>query len=222
MNIFTKKGDLNMKKFLSAIAALLVLCLSLTACGGKEDIQNTETPDEPQILTPDEPQAQEPTGPIGNNAVMLQSDAEPLAELTVAKRDRYDNGSYYYMDVAGDNALRCINSSYQTTIRDGETEEEYAQRRAIGMSVTLAPGNPYNLTVGKSDDLSEKLGYPVYLVSFLTGSDLKATCWTVYLTRTEHYSYQFAFAASSQTSLSLEDKIMEYFGTLKLVPMPAQ
>ena len=123
------------------------------------------------------------------------------------------------LDVAGDNALRCINSGYRTTLREGETEEEYAQRRAIGMSVTLSPGNPYNLTVGKSDDLSEKLGHPVYLVSFLTGSDLNATCWTVYLTRTEHYSYQYAIAAASQTSLTLEDQIMDYFGTLTLAEM---
>ena len=217
-----------MKKLLSVIAFVLALCLCLAACGGKEETSKTETPDEPQILTPDEPQTpntnesqvQKPTGPVGNNAVMLQTDAEPLADMEVAKRERYDNGSYYYMDVAGENALRAISSCYLTTIRDGETEEEYAQRRAIGMSVTLTPGNPYNLTVGKSDDLSEKLGYPVYLVTFLTGSDLNATCWTVYLTRTEYYSYQYAFAASSQTSMTMEDKIMEYFGTLKLAPMP--
>jgi hypothetical protein len=151
---------------------------------------------------------------------MLVTDAEPLADLEAVKREHYDNGSYYYMDVAGENALRCINSCYQTTLRDGETEEEYAQRRAIGLSVTLAPGNPYNLTVGKSDELSDALGYPVYLVSFLTGSDLSATCWTVYLTRTEHYSYQYAFAAASQTSLTMEDQIMDYFGTLKLSDLP--
>ena len=210
-----------MKKLLSIAALLLALCLCLAACGGQEEPAKTETPDEPQILTPDQPQVQEPTGPVGNNAVMLQTDAKPLADMEAAKRERYDNGSYYYMDVAGENALRCINSCYLTTLREGETEEEYAQRRAIGMSVTLNPGNPYNLTVGKSDDLSEKLGYPVYLVTFLTGSDLNATCWTVYLTRTEHYSYQYAFAATSQTSLTMEDQIMEYFGTLKLAPMPA-
>lgn len=216
-----------MKKLFSVIALVLALCLCLAACGGQEETTKTETPDEPQILTPDEPQTptvdehHTPAAPVGNNAVMLHSDAEPLADMEAAKRERYDNGSYYYMDVAGENALRAISSCYQTTLREGETEEEYAQRRAIGMSVTLTPGNPYNLTVGKSDDLSEKLGYPVYLVSFLTGSDLNATCWTVYLTRTEHYSYQYAFAASSQTSLTMEDKIMEYFGTLKLAPMPA-
>ena len=143
-------------------------------------------------------------------------------DMEATKRENYGNGSYYYMDVAGDNALRCINSCYQTTIREGETEEEYAQRRSIGMAVTLSPGNPYNLTVGKSDELSEALGYPVYLVSFLTGSDLNATCWTVYLTRTEHYSYQFAFSAEAQTSLQLEEKIMDYFGTLKLGDKPVQ
>lgn len=208
-----------MKKHLNILAALLVLCLFLTACGGNVEQPNDLTPDEPQILTPDEPQEEVQEEASGVNTQMLATDAEPLAEMTQSKRDLYDNGSYYYMDVAGENALRCINSCYLTTIREDETEEEYAQRRAIGMSMTLSPGNPYNLTVGKSDELSDALGYPVYLVTFLTGSDLNATCWTVYLTRTEHYSYQYAFAAASQTSLELEDQIMEYFGTLKLAPL---
>ena len=209
-----------MKKLLTLIASVLVLCLCLAACGEKPETPPVLTPDEPQILTPDEPTPQIPEGEIPFNTQMLLSDAEPLMDLEAAKRERYDNDTYYYMDVAGENALRCISSCYRTTIRDGETEEEYAQRRAIGMSVTLSPGNPYNLTVGHSEELSEALGHPVYLVSFLTGSDLNATCWTVYLTRTEHYSYQYAFAAASQTSLTLEEKIMDYFGTLKLDAMP--
>lgn len=211
-----------MKKLITFTALLLVLCLCLAACGGKTENPKAETPDEPQLLTPDEPRPTVPEGEIPNNAQMLSSDAEPLADLEATKRERYDNDTYYYMDVAGENALRCINSCYRTTIREGETEEEYAQRRAIGMSVTLSPGNPYNLTVGHSKELSETLGHPVYLVSFLTGSDLNATCWTVYLTRTEHYSYQYAFCAASQTSLTMEEKIMDYFGTLKLDAMPEQ
>lgn len=208
-----------MKKHLRLLAFLLVLCLLLAGCGNKVENPQSETPDEPQSLTPDEPVKDTQEESVGHNTMMLSTDAEPLVEMTQAKRDNYDNGSYYYMDVAGENALRCINSCYQTTIREDETEEEYAQRRAVGMSMTLTPGNPYNLSVGQVDELSEGLGYPVYLVTFLTGSDLSATCWTVYLTRTEHYSYQYAFAADSQTSLSLEDEIVEYFRTLKLVKL---
>ena len=208
-----------MKKALRLLAFLLTFCLFLAACGNKTEEPNNLTPDEPQILTPDESRQETPEGPVGNNAMFLTTDAPALMEMTPVKRDHYDNGSYYYMDLAGENALRTINSCYQTTIKEGESEEEYAQRRAIGMAVTLSPGNPYNLSVAKVDELSDALGYPVYLVTFLTGSDLNATCWTVYLTRTEYYSYQYAFAASSQTSLDLEEQMMEYFGTLKLAPM---
>ena len=205
-----------MKKQLRLTALVLILCLCLAACGGGSEDPKTETPDEPQILTPDEPRNEA----VSRNTQMLVTDAEPLADMEVAKRERYDNGSYYYMDVAGENALRCISSCYQNTIRADETEEAYAERRAIGMSVALTPGNPYNLTVGKSEDLTTALGQPVYLVSFLTGSDLNATCWTVYLTRTESYSYQYAFAAASQTSITMEEDILDYFATLKLAEMP--
>ena len=153
---------------------------------------------------------------------MLLSTADPIVDMEATKRQQYDNGSYYYMDTAGQNGMRCISSCYRTTLRADETEEEYAQRRAIGLSVALTPGNPYNLQVAKHDEFSNALGYPVYLVSFLTGSDPNASCWTVYLTHTEDYSYQYAFFAATQTSLELEDKMMEYFGTLKLEPMAEQ
>lgn len=210
-----------MNKYLRYFALLLALCLFLTACGGgNSGDSKVETPDEPKVETPDEPKAEAPDAPVPHNAQMLLSNAEPLADMEATKRERYDNGSYYYMDVAGENALRCISSCYQTTLREDETEEEYAQRRAIGMAVTMSPGNPYNLSVAQIDELSEGLGYPVYLVTFLTGADQNATCWTIYLTRTEHYSYQYAFAAVAQTSLELEDQIVEYFRTLRLEPMP--
>lgn len=204
------------------IALLLVLCLCLAACGNTQK-PATETPDEPQSLTPDEPQGVTPDdGEISSNAQMLLSEAEPPVDMEPVKREHYGNGSYYYMDVAGENALRCVSSCYQNTIKADETEEEYAERRAIGMSVTMSPGLPYNVMVGLSEELSQELGQPVYLVTFLTGSDLNATCWTVYLTRTAHYSYQYAFAAGSQTSLEMEETFMEYFKTLKLVPLTEQ
>jgi predicted small lipoprotein YifL len=218
METITQQGETIMKKQLRLTALVLTLCLCLAACGGGSKDPKTETPDEPQILTPDESRQET----VNRNTQMLVTDAEPLADMEAAKRERYDNGSYYYMDVAGENALRCISSCYQNTIRDDETEEAYAERRAIGMSVALTPGNPYNLSVGKSEDLTKALGQPVYLVSFLTGSDLNATCWTVYLTRTESYSYQYAFAAASQTSITMEEDILDYFATLKLADMPEQ
>ena len=219
------KEDKIVNKFPKFLAASLSLCLLLTGCGKEKAQPDSKTPDEPQqVLTQDEPQHNHPEAvkpeSVGNNTMYLTSDLAPLKEMTQVKRDHYDNGTYYYMDATGENALRCISSSYLTTIREGETEEEYAQRRAIGMSVTLSPGNPYNLTVGKVDELSEALGYPVYVVTFLVGSDLKATCWTIYLTRTEHYSYQYAFSATAQVSLELEDEMMDYFRSLKLEPMP--
>ena len=108
-----------MKKYLRYFALLLTLCLFLTACGGGDTGHSeVETPDEPtQMETPDEPTTGTKDQEIPNNVQMLLSTAEPLMDMEATKRENYGNGSYYYMDVAGDNALRCINSCYQTTIR---------------------------------------------------------------------------------------------------------
>lgn len=207
-----------MNKRFGFIGLLLALCLCFTACGGSPEQTSSTEPDQTVPTTAAQAEAT-PDEAIPHNTLMLFSHAEPVVDMESVKQEHYDNGTYYYMDASGDDAVRCISSCYLTTLKDGETEEDYATRRAIGLSTALTPGTPYDLTVSKNDALSDALGYPVYLVSYFTGGDLNTVCWTVYLTRTEHYSYQYAFAAEAKTSLQIEDRFMDYFCTLKLETM---
>ncbi len=207
-----------MKKSFAVAAAVLALCISLSACGSDPE------PIEPEQTQPTVPVSVPITTPmldVPNNAQMLLSTAEPVTEFSAVKREHYDNGSYYYMDETADQKIRCISSSYQTTIREGETEEDYATRRAIGLSVTLSPGTPYNMNVVHNQELSDALGYPVYLAAYSTGGDLDAVNWTVFMTRTEYYSYQYAFAVSAWDDTVTEDSVMNYFCTLKLTDLPS-
>lgn len=211
-----------------AIAAVgLALCVALSGCGGEAEenvITETttglvETTTEPTTA----PQGQTPsqTEKAPDNTLMLVSTAEPVAEMTALKRDVYDNGSYYYMDTTEDGSLRSISSCYVTTIREGESEEDYATRRALGLATTITPGVPYQLSVVQEQALTDAIGYPVYLVAYFTGSDEKASCWTVYLFRTEHYSYQYAFVTGAVEGLEMESEFVEYFSGMKLEAMDA-
>ena len=204
------------------IAGVLALGLSLCSCGTPEKPRVTEPASTP-VVTPDTPTTAptEPTGEaVPNNDRILLNDAQPVAELSSVKRDRYDNGSYYYMDATEDQALRCISSCYRTTLREEESLEDYAQRRAIGLAIALAPGNPYDLKVTHDEARSDALGLPVYLVDFYTGSDPDRVCWTVLLTHDGDYSYQYAFAASPEQMDLLGDAISTYLSGLELAPMP--
>lgn len=211
-----------MKNLVKISAAVLALSLCLCGCGKDKTPDPTEpdatepAPTVTQEATPDAPEA-----PAPNNTQMLLSTADAVMELDTIKREHYDNGTYYYLDAAGNGVARCISSCYLSTIKDGETEEEYASRRAIGLSATMTPGKPYNLTVAHNEELSNALGYPVYLVSYYTGSDLKTVYWNVYLTRTENYSYQYAFSCTPEQADQLSDAMDNYFVTLKLAEMPA-
>lgn len=210
-----------MKKRSALWVCGLALCLGLTACGGSDDLPATTVPTVSEATTPtaptDGPQA--PTEPAPNNTEWLTSTAEPVVELLEEKRSRYDNGTFYFTDVSQDGNVRRIHSCYLNTIRENEAEDEYVRRRALGLSASIAPGSPYDIHVEYNEELSKALGYPVYLAGYFTGSDADARCWLILLTRTEHYSYQYAFVSETQTGILNEPKFIEYFKTLTLEAM---
>ncbi len=202
-----------MKKLICLTSAALALTLSLTACGGNQTPPVTE----PQPTTVITGATMDEATPV--NSLMLLTTAKPVAELQGVKREHYENGGYYYLDIAEDLSVRCVSSCYSTSIKDGESEEEYAQRRAVGLSMSMTPGTPAEITAGMNDKLSAALGAPVYLVTYVTGSAEKPVRWTVYLTRDENFSFQYAFCTSADADM--ENKIMNYFHTLKLEKMPS-
>ena len=216
-----------MKKRNVLIAVGLTLCLGLSGCGEPAQEETTVISETPaatreqitEATTAPQGQPTQPPQEIPNNDKMLLSAAEPVEELTAVKRDHYDNGTYYYSDINEDGSLRTISSSYVTTLREGESEEDYASRRAIGLSASITPGTPYQLTVVHNEEVSETLGYPVYMVNYFTGSDDNTLCWVVFLTHTEHYSYQYAFAAEAQKGIQMEETFTTYFETLQLEQM---
>lgn len=205
-----------MKKHL-IIAGVLALSLSFSGCG--EAPQSPTEATSPTLATAPVHTPATPSEAVPHNDRILLSKAEPVTELIPLSRSHYDNGTYYYMDATDDLQVRCINSCYQTNLRSDETPEAYAQRRAIGLSASLSPGSPYGVDITVSQELTELLGYPVQLVSYFTGSDLDAAYWTVLLTQTEHYSYQYAFCASPEKADELEDAFVNHFKTLKLEPL---
>lgn len=218
---------MNKKRCMAALAGA-VLCLSLAACGDETPTPTGEKIVSTPVMTT-EPTTEPTTAPQGqsnpkperapDNTLVLQTTAETPVPMKAGKRDVYDNGSYYYTDSAEDGSLRSISSCYVTTIREGESEEDYATRRALGLAAAITPGVPYQMTVVNEKELSDAIGYPVYLVNYYTGSDEEAVSWTVYLIRNEHYSYQYAFAAGAIEGLEMEKTFVEFFKTLKLEAM---
>lgn len=202
-----------MKKLIGLTSAVLALTLSLSACGGNQNPQVTE-PTPTIVITGATMDEATP-----KNSLMLLSNAKAVAELQGVKREHYENGGYYYLDLAEDKSVRCVSSCYITSIKEEESEEEYAQRRAVGLSMSMTPGTPTEVTCGMNDKLSAALGAPVYLVTYVTGNAENPVRWTVYLTRDKDFSFQYAFCTSAEADM--ETKIMDYFHTLKLETMPS-
>lgn len=214
-----------MRKRYAIIACSLALCLGLSGCSNDVDSAATTDPSaavdtQPsEEITVDVEQTVPTTEAAPNNTESLQSTAELKIELVEEKRGYYDNGTYYHTDTATDGSVRRIHSCYLNTIRENEAEDEYVRRRALGLAAPIAPGTPYDLHIQYNEEMSKSLGYPVYLAGYFTGSDDTARSWLIYLTRTEHYSYQYAFIATPEVGKTNEQIFMDYFKTLQLKPM---
>lgn len=214
-----------MKKRYAVIACTLALCLGLSACGGEEDTgasKETAPSTESQTeTTPVQELTTQSTEPAPFNTEALQSTADLGVELLEEKRSHFDNGTYYFTDTTEDGTIRRIHSCYLNTIRENEAEDDYVRRRALGLAASIAPGTPYDIRIAYNEELSKALGYPVYLAGYFTGSDKDARCWLIYLTRTEHYSYQYAFISEPQVGIEKEQDFIDYFKTLQLEQMAA-
>ena len=215
-----------MKKRYAIIACSLALCLGLSACGsgGNDSTSEKETSStvesQPSVETTSiEEQPPLSTEPAPNNTESLQSTADLGVELVEEKRGHYDNGTFYDTDTTEDGSIRRIQSCYLNTIRENEAEDDYVRRRALGLAASIAPGTPYDVHIEYNEELSKGLGYPVYLAGYFTGSDQDARCWLIYLTRTEHYSYQYAFVSETEVGIAKEPEFIEYFKTLQLQPI---
>ncbi len=137
-----------MKKLICLTSALLVLSLGVTGCGSR-----VTEPEPTTVITGatlDEA--------MELNDVMLLSSAKAVAQFQGVKREHYENGGYYYLDITEDKSVRCVNSCYANSIKEDESEEDYAKRRAVGVSMSLTPGNPTELSVAKNQQLSDALG----------------------------------------------------------------
>lgn len=150
----------------------------------------------------------------GNTIPVLMGGALPFTNMETLQSENYEDGTYYYADVAEDGQVTVVSTVYQSHwgLFD-ETFEDYM----IDCALTLEESNIYELqSVEENATYSENLSYPVYLVTYTSGENEDSHEWTVFVVNTDGYTYLYGFCATLDAADDMESVYQDVFAGLYL------
>ncbi len=254
--MFRKFYSLSIPKFYSLII-LLVLCLSLSACGGSGDTSSTENrettapaesgetalssdPAEAGASTESDETAPtsdttESGAPAETSATALSSDpadetasAEEASSVPVLMRtgsftgttpletNNAYHGGYYYSEQTQDGQTIIVNCCF-TSSWEGEDVEDYM----ASCAEQISEEEIRELTITENSDHTQRIGYPVHLLSWQTGQGEETRQWDAFFFMTDTHTYLYAFDTAASAAPEMQEIWLEVFGQLSLVDLTA-
>ena len=130
----------------------------------------------------------------GDAVPVLMGDALPFTNMETLQSENHEDGTYYYADVTEDGQTVVVNTVLPHNLaEDGQTLEDYL----TGCALDLGKSDNYLLqTVEENDAYTEKMSYPVYIVTYTAGGNEDAREWTVFAMDTDRYTYLYGFCAT--------------------------
>ena len=203
-----------MKRLSRSLAAALMLAL-LAGCSQAQpgtDVNGSSS----SVGQPNQSVSGSSDGSTGGQTVpVLMGGALPFTGMESVTAENYPDGTYFYQDVTQDGQTDVFNVCQLSRITDGVDEDDYlcAAARAIDpdQSDTYQFGD-----VVQDPDYSQALSYPVYRITFTTGSNEDQRDWTVFALNTDSHTYLYAFRATPQAAEDMADVYDQVFSQLYL------
>lgn len=201
-----------MKKILMAILIAALAGTMLCACGASSGNEEEGLGD---VITDEEQYAEEDTedadvsegeGDYEAEGEYTEDDYEDYGDedvmgglalvgpeytnMTNIREDNYDDGTYYYEDMTEDAITVITNMCYPNSQRDGQAMDAYAEN-----IVCAQVDNDAVITETVEDsELAAKLSYPVYKISYESGSneDTRQAVGVVVLT--DFYTFYYGYS----------------------------
>ncbi len=213
-----------MKRMIVILLAA-ALMISLTACGSStetaadadtdtvsETVSETaasasseaEQSDDADTLSSDETGSEtgsEETETVESGVLMNTAAFTGTTQLE-NNNDYY--GGYFYKDKTEDGNTIIINCCFEDSYLSSDVSwEEYAEEWAE----TVCGYEVSDFTIEKNDENSERMSYPVYYLTWLTGENEDTRIWNALLIGTDGYDYMYAFG----TMADFEEEMREVF-----------
>lgn len=150
-------------------------------------------------------------------APILTAGEPPFTNMRYIYSVNNPDGGYYYEDITEDGYTTVINHAHVSWLDDYGEDIEYYMSYGAWMGLSDDPGSIRDLYMEKNEVYSEKLGCPVYVLSFKTGLKENTSCWTVFAAEAYGYTYLYAFDVWAGASEGMDEIIADYFNRLALV-----
>ena len=150
----------------------------------------------------------------GDAVPVLMGGALPFTNMEILKSENYEDGTYYYADVAEDGQIIVVNTVLpHNLVDDAQTLEDYLTDCALD----LGKANTDLLqTVEQNDVYSEMMSYPVYIVTYTSGGEEDTREWTVFAMDTDCYTYLYGFGVTLDAAENMESVYHDIFAGLYL------
>ncbi len=124
------------------------------------------------------------------------------------------DGGYYYVDMTEDGTVCVYNHAYASLLGDYQGDI-LAYMTWAGPS--LCADKARDVVVEENQTYSEKMGCPVYIITFTTGTNEDTRYWTAYAAEAYGYTYLYEFSVWAEESDGMDGIIQDIFDELYLM-----
>ena len=186
-----------------------LLSVSMTGCGTKEESSSVE-----ESMTASSTVSGSLTETVEeentDNLYVLKGDM-PL-EVTKLQEKNYKKGTYNYQYQTEGAITTVYQVCFENTLGGAEADKDYAEIAAE----SIVEKECYNISVEENETYTESMSYPVYIVSYQTGSNEDTRVWEAYTMVTDAYTYIYAFSTAADYADEYEETYQEIFTSLRM------
>lgn len=182
------------KKF--ALLLAVVLCLGLTACGGSSEEAAETTPEDAS----------------GNEVWVMTAGEQPFANVETLQSETYEDGTYYYEDMAEDGLIKVVN-----TVQPRDFSAEDTEAYLLDCALALGEADADSLVSFEANEAyTQQMTFPVYVATYTTGSNEDTREWTVFAMDTDLYTYLYGISVTMDAAEDMRDSMQDVFASLHL------
>lgn len=130
----------------------------------------------------------------GDTVPVLMGGALPFTNMENLQSENYEDGTYYYADATEGEQIHVVNMVTPSNFMyDVQTLEDYL----TACATSLSESDSFVLqSVEQNDVYTEKMTYPVFIITYTAGENEDAREWTFFAMDTDRYTYFYGFGAT--------------------------